>query len=104
MNCEKCGKLMLERSGSKGPFWGCSGYPECRNTKSGDKNLTNPEITPPQASKREYALTDGNIRSNALRCAIEMMGHHATGEKVIENIIMPLAVQFEDYIRNGIKA
>jgi DNA topoisomerase I len=31
--CEKCGKPMLIRSGAYGLFLGCSGYPECKNTK-----------------------------------------------------------------------
>ncbi len=31
--CEKCGKKMLKRMGRYGYFLGCSGFPECRNTK-----------------------------------------------------------------------
>jgi len=30
-NCDKCGKPMLLRRSRYGPFWGCSGYPECKN-------------------------------------------------------------------------
>ena len=29
--CEKCGKPMALRQGSRGPFLGCTGYPKCRN-------------------------------------------------------------------------
>ena len=33
--CEKCGRPMaLKESRWKSKFWGCTGYPECRNTKS----------------------------------------------------------------------
>jgi DNA topoisomerase-1 len=32
--CEKCGKPMLIRWNKYGRFMGCSGFPECRNTKS----------------------------------------------------------------------
>ncbi|MBG9568487.1 restriction endonuclease [Brevibacillus agri] len=32
--CKVCGKEMVVRRGSKGEFLGCTGYPECRNTKS----------------------------------------------------------------------
>jgi len=32
--CEKCGKAMVIRQGKFGPFLACSGYPECRNTRS----------------------------------------------------------------------
>jgi len=31
--CEKCGKPMVIRSGRYGSFLGCSGYPQCKNTK-----------------------------------------------------------------------
>lgn len=30
--CPLCGKPMRERTSAKGPFWGCTGYPECRGT------------------------------------------------------------------------
>ncbi len=31
--CEKCGRMMVIKWGKNGRFLGCSGYPECRNTK-----------------------------------------------------------------------
>jgi len=31
--CPECGETMVRRSGKYGPFWGCSGYPECRHTE-----------------------------------------------------------------------
>jgi restriction system protein len=31
--CEKCGKAMVLRKGKNGDFYGCSGFPNCRNTK-----------------------------------------------------------------------
>lgn len=30
--CNKCGSSMREKTGPKGPFLGCSNYPNCRNT------------------------------------------------------------------------
>lgn len=30
--CEKCGKDMVVRASRRGPFWGCTGFPKCRNT------------------------------------------------------------------------
>jgi DNA topoisomerase-1 len=30
--CPTCGKMMLQRSGRRGPFLSCSGYPECKTT------------------------------------------------------------------------
>ncbi|MDX1920111.1 MAG: type I DNA topoisomerase [Candidatus Caenarcaniphilales bacterium] len=31
--CDKCGKHMVKRKSQRGPFLGCSGYPDCRNIK-----------------------------------------------------------------------
>ncbi|MEK6333480.1 MAG: type I DNA topoisomerase, partial [Acidobacteriota bacterium] len=46
-NCELCGKQMQLKRGRFGPFYGCSGYPECRNirkiSKSGKINAP-PEV------------------------------------------------------------
>lgn len=30
-SCEKCGKDMVIRLSKRGAFWGCTGYPKCRN-------------------------------------------------------------------------
>ncbi len=30
-DCEKCGKPMVIRASARGAFWGCTGYPKCRN-------------------------------------------------------------------------
>ncbi len=32
--CPKCGSKMVQRSGPKGPFYGCSRYPDCKGTRS----------------------------------------------------------------------
>lgn len=32
INCPRCKKPMRKRSGTSGPFWGCTGYPECKVT------------------------------------------------------------------------
>ncbi len=34
--CLTCGKTMLRRMGPRGPFLGCSGYPECKTTMNLD--------------------------------------------------------------------
>ena len=97
MKCMKCGKDMVERSGAKGSFLGCSGFPDCRNTIQIPKN---PEIAQPQASKKEYKLTEENIRSNALSCAIAYWG--LMKEKERENMnIFEMAKLMEPYIRTG---
>jgi DNA topoisomerase III len=30
--CPSCGKVLMQRAGGRGPFWGCSAYPACRVT------------------------------------------------------------------------
>ncbi|MCX5773130.1 MAG: DNA topoisomerase, partial [Fusobacteria bacterium] len=40
-DCPKCGKLLKKRSGTKGDFFGCSGFPECRYTR----NITNEQVS-----------------------------------------------------------
>ena len=36
--CEKCGKMMVYKTGRFGRFLACPSYPTCRNTKAVDKN------------------------------------------------------------------
>lgn len=31
--CDLCGQPMKKRTGPRGPFWGCSGWPTCKNIK-----------------------------------------------------------------------
>lgn len=31
--CPTCGKPMRQRTSSRGPFWGCSGFPACNHTQ-----------------------------------------------------------------------
>jgi len=33
-SCPDCGKAMRKRRSAKGAFWGCSGFPECRGTRT----------------------------------------------------------------------
>ncbi len=32
--CSECGKEMVLRDGKHGKFWGCKGYPDCKNTEN----------------------------------------------------------------------
>ena len=38
--CPVCGKPMQKRTSSRGPFWGCTGFPECKGTRPAE-NLEN---------------------------------------------------------------
>ena len=39
--CEKCGQPMVKKHGKFGAFLACSGYPECRNTRSANGDQQN---------------------------------------------------------------
>jgi DNA topoisomerase-1 len=42
-DCPDCGAKMLIRSGRRGPFLGCSGYPKCKHTENLPADLAVPE-------------------------------------------------------------
>jgi ssDNA-binding Zn-finger/Zn-ribbon topoisomerase 1 len=35
--CPKCAKLMVERKGTYGPFFGCRSYPDCKGVVTMDE-------------------------------------------------------------------
>lgn len=79
MNCEQCGSEMVQRKGSKGPFWGCMGFPACTNTKPIKEEQKFPVVSPgqavktqPQVSNKEFHLSPEEVRCRALECALEM--------------------------------
>ena len=41
--CEKCGKPMVLKQGKFGPFLACSGYPDCKNTRSANSKQAGQE-------------------------------------------------------------
>jgi DNA topoisomerase-1 len=50
--CDKCGRQMIVRQGKYGDFLACSGYPECKNTRSingSGKNAPSTGVRCPQA-------------------------------------------------------
>jgi DNA topoisomerase-1 len=50
--CEKCGKPMVIRKGRFGRFLACSGYPECKNTRSVSTGVTCPKCSEGQLVER----------------------------------------------------
>jgi DNA topoisomerase-1 len=47
--CEECGKPMVVRFSRRGPFLGCSGYPECKQTRPLEGEQEGEERRPRQA-------------------------------------------------------
>src|SRR4051812_27002491 len=54
--CELCGKQMQLKRGRFGPFYGCSGYPECRNIRKISKSG---KVTAPPQPLDENCPVDG---------------------------------------------
>src|SRR5438105_2509307 len=54
--CELCGKPMQLRRGRFGPFYGCSGYPECKNSRKISKSG---KLTAPPEPIDEKCPVDG---------------------------------------------
>ncbi|MBI9074980.1 MAG: type I DNA topoisomerase [Desulfatibacillum sp.] len=57
--CDKCGKPMAVKSGPYGTFLGCSGYPECKNTRTLNGNAHQAQGTGVQCPKEGC---DGEIQ------------------------------------------
>jgi ssDNA-binding Zn-finger/Zn-ribbon topoisomerase 1 len=51
--CPVCGKAMSLKKGQKGPFWACSGYPECKSTLPDDRGKP--------GQKKETAKDSGHV-------------------------------------------
>ncbi len=77
-SCAECGKPLRRRSGQRGWFWGCTGYPDCRtalldvdgrpgNTERGARNDGgNRRKSPPPSGKgREMTRTNGGAATGA---------------------------------------
>ncbi|HTV48698.1 MAG TPA: DNA topoisomerase [Phycisphaerae bacterium] len=75
--CPTCGKPMIKRVGRFGPFFGCSGYPECKVIQQADRKtgLPLPPKPPPRStglkcpkcSKHELVIRSGK-RGEFLSC------------------------------------
>ena len=61
IECDKCGKPMQLKSGRFGKYFGCTGYPECKNTQDFKKGtwieldgkpvLLHPEVPVPNGTR-----------------------------------------------------
>ncbi len=57
--CELCGKDMALKRGRFGTFYGCTGYPECKNIRKIDKKSGATITTPPPVELDEVCPLDG---------------------------------------------
>ena len=49
--CPKCGKPMIKKTGKRGPFLACSGYPKCRSTMNVPPELAEKDSADPGKKK-----------------------------------------------------
>lgn len=76
--CPACGKPMIKRAGRFGPFFGCSGYPECKTIQAADRNTGEPlppkpppkstGLTCPRCNKKELVVRSGK-RGDFISCS-----------------------------------
>lgn len=66
MNCPKCKKQMILRPGKYGKFYGCVGYPECKETRdydaSKDESLNQIASTAPTGNGDHLSKIDSLLR------------------------------------------
>ncbi|MCF7837610.1 MAG: four helix bundle suffix domain-containing protein [Candidatus Marinimicrobia bacterium] len=58
--CPQCGKPMRPRRSAKGPFWGCSGYPECKAILDGQNPPAAPAGRPTRDARRPTRQAEDN--------------------------------------------
>ena len=67
VHCDKCGALMVYKNGRFGKFLACPNYPECKNTKTIDKegNVADPVVETPELAgfKCELCGSDMVVRN-----------------------------------------
>lgn len=73
IHCEKCGSPMIVKNSWRGPFLACSGYPQCRATKSINAELREKlkDLLPPppeKTEKKKSAIPDVEITEECHEC------------------------------------
>ncbi len=69
-NCERCGQPMVIRTGRRGKFIACPGFPRCRNTKPIEK-LEELRANPPAASQQSQKAARTPIKSGKGPAAVK---------------------------------
>ncbi len=93
VKCEKCGRAMVIRKGSRGTFIACSGFPRCRNTKPIEKleelQKSQPADCEPEnpAARRAASRNGGKVDIEALGAPPPGFAWTRTGRPVVE--VMP---------------
>ena len=98
--CTACGKEMALRSGAKGSFYGCTGYPECKNTANAEPGeVAVPVVKPFESEPKkgfEAHLSIEQVRSNAFDLAIKM------NPNMTEQPLLDCAKKIEQYLLKGL--
>lgn len=74
-SCPVCAKPMAKRSGAKGVFWGCTGYPDCKTTLPDQDGKPGQRTSPAQAPS-----TPGKIGASCPTCSKGKLTQKATSQ------------------------
>jgi len=72
LHCEKCGKPMIIRSGRRGEFLACSGYPDCKNALSFKRDEAGKIVPLPKAERAPLPAVDLQCEKCGKPMAIKM--------------------------------
>jgi DNA topoisomerase-3 len=72
IKCEKCGKPMVIRSGRRGEFLACSGYPECKTALNFKRDEAGKIVAIPRAPQQEMPTVDIKCEKCSKPMAIKM--------------------------------
>ena len=75
LTCSQCGKPMVLRRGTKGEFYGCAGYPDCKNTLSATEAapVTTSAASPTGNSQPADAQPPDNVEKEKRRAAWQVV-------------------------------
>lgn len=87
VKCEKCSRPMVIRSGSRGKFVACSGFPRCRNAKPIEKLEALRSESPMAIGSlaQQQAAEGGRKRSRGKAASTKTAGLHATGAQTSDS-------------------
>ena len=72
VKCENCGKPMIVRSGRRGEFLACSGYPECKTTLNFKRDETGKIVPLPRAAQPKMPEVDIKCEKCGAPMAVKM--------------------------------
>ncbi len=91
ISCPKCGRAMVRRTARRGPrsgmdFWGCSGYPQCKETVAIDPDPTTGGGQAPSAAARKWLLPREIGMEGGSGCQVKAFQSNQQAERIVDAI------------------